>query len=119
MDWCMKSRTIPEAGAKLCALRHYLRPEDSGFSSYSEIGRSVNMTKAALSKTLCNFRDSLPGMPPVSTKRDFARERYSRAQKASIALGTHSSLKRKGEPVKPPPRLSKNGKPLGRQRTKR
>jgi hypothetical protein len=95
MDWCLLSRSLTETGARVAAVRHWLAPTHSGYSTYREIAEAAGLSRAAVSKWMVDLRASLGGhLPPPSDKRDFAKESYRKAQKAAVAAGVHSSQKK-------------------------
>jgi hypothetical protein len=88
------ARNLESIASRVLALHFHLRPENSGFSSISEIALACGCTKQAISKSLVEFRD-LIGFGLVAGKMDGAREAYSRAQKAAVRAGVHSAFLRK------------------------
>ena len=71
-----------------------MQTTESKFANLSEIVQATLITKASLSKSLLNFRDSI-GLRLCAGKRDYSRDVYRRAQKSAVAAAVHSSCKRK------------------------
>jgi hypothetical protein len=95
LEWILKGETLHLAGARAAALAIYLDPvNNSKFgSSLAEIAREADCTRAALSKSLIDFRDAA-GVYLSMGKRSDARKTFRSVQVEAIEKGTHSSFKR-------------------------
>jgi hypothetical protein len=73
-----QSRLLAVA-ARCEALLWLIQPTKSQFKSLSEIADAAGLTKASVSKSLLNFRDSV-GLRICAGKRNYTRDTYRRAQ---------------------------------------
>jgi hypothetical protein len=88
-----KEASIATTGARIHGLLYWLDPANARYGSLQEIADAAGLTRAAVSKALVNLREELGGILPM--KRSGSSDVYSRAQKAAIKVGVHSSASRK------------------------
>jgi hypothetical protein len=96
IEFILGGETLTLAGARAAALAVYLDPvHNSKFgSNLAEIAREANCSRAALSKSLLNFRDAV-GVHISAGKPHGSRSTYQEAQRRCIEAGVHSSTTRK------------------------
>jgi hypothetical protein len=94
LQWICGGEGMASKGARACALSYFLCPTQSEYASLEAIGQEADISKAAVSAALLELRRAV-GLGMTLGKRAFASESYSKAQKAAVAAGTHSSFNRK------------------------
>jgi hypothetical protein len=96
LEFILGGETLTLSGARAAALAVYLDPvHNSKFgSNLSEIAREANCSRAALSKSLLNFRDAI-GVHLSAGKSHGSRSTYQEVQRRCIKAGVHSSTTRK------------------------
>lgn len=90
IEFICKPDTVNGIAGRAESLHAYLDPGNSRYSSLAEVGRAYGLTRAALSKSLLELRDSC-GIHLCLDKRAFTRDRYRQAQNAAVKAGVHSS----------------------------
>jgi hypothetical protein len=96
LEWILGADTLAMCGARAAALGCYLNPtHNNRFGSHlAAIADQAGCTRAALSKALITFRDSV-GIHLSAGKLSGTRSTYREAQIKSLENGTHTSLVRK------------------------
>ncbi len=100
LDWITSSRgpDVRIPASRAYALAFLLWPETSKFSSLSEIAVACGLTKAAVSKSLLDFKDQ-SGLTISAGKGHYTRGKFRVAQNAAVAKGSHASNIRTGRQV--------------------
>jgi hypothetical protein len=94
--WANDNEDLKLVGARVASLGCLLYATDMqhGRTTLSAIAKEAGVTKQAVSKWLCEFRDEL-GFNVSIGKSASARSKYALAQHRAVVKGTHSSVRRK------------------------
>jgi hypothetical protein len=95
--WIQGSKAQCKVGSvasRALSLLYMLDPVNSRFGSLDDIGKATGLTRAAISQNLVAFREKIGLAFAMGGKTEASRENYSRAQKAAVVAGTHSSCRR-------------------------
>lgn len=93
LDYITSSREVRITASRAHALGWLLWPESSKFKSLSEIAEFCGCTKAAISKSLLDFRDAT-GLRITAGKGFHTRDKFRVAQNTAVERGTHTSNRR-------------------------
>jgi len=96
LEWMLKAETLQLVGARAAALAMYLDPVNNNRfgSSLLQIAEQAGSTRAALSKSLIDFRRAA-GVHLSMGKGSETTDSYRACQIKSLEAGTHSSFNRK------------------------
>jgi hypothetical protein len=95
VGWATASPDLLHVGGRIAALGVLLSGDaNHGRRTLADIARECGVSRAAVSKWICNFRDQFQTSLTVG-KKSSARDIYARAQKVAFANGTHSAFKRR------------------------
>lgn len=90
IDWCTQTKDIKITAGRVHSLALLLWPESAQFASLADIARHCSCTRAALSKSLLEFKDSCGFFQSIG-KRHFTRDTFAAAQNRAVENGTQSS----------------------------
>ena len=94
IDWCCQTKDIRMTAGRVHSLALLLWPESAKFSSLTAIAEACSCTKAALSKSLLEFKDAV-GLPLSIGKNHHTRQVFAESQRKLVKSNRHSSQTRK------------------------
>ena len=96
LEWMLTGKDLRMVGGRCAALAAYLDPINSSKfgTNLAEIAKNCGATRASLSKSLVDFRDSVQ-IHLSNGKRACSRQVYRDAQASAVKAGCHSSVTRR------------------------
>jgi hypothetical protein len=93
VGWATASPDLTHVAGRIAALGVLLGNTNHGRDTLADIARECGVSRAAVSKWICNFRDQFDTSLTVG-KKSSVREIYARSQRVAFTNHTHSAFTR-------------------------